>query len=159
MSGMCFFWRFWAPQAAQHTRTLLGDFKTEERYKIEQQQIKINETNRVRTPKSQGRVFSEGSGRRRQRNTHTPCWETLKPQQNNKIGFKSTKINKTHKVHAPKIEGVFFLRVLKRRRQRNTHAPCWETLRPTQRYQNRATNNKTHKAHAPKIQGVFFWGF
>ena len=27
MSGMCFFWRVWAPQAAQHTRTLLGDPK------------------------------------------------------------------------------------------------------------------------------------
>ena len=25
---------------------------------------------------------------------------------------------------------VFFLRVLKRRRQRNTQAPCWETLKP-----------------------------
>ena len=28
ISGTCFFWRFWAPQAAQHTRTLLGDPKT-----------------------------------------------------------------------------------------------------------------------------------
>ena len=29
--------------------------------------------------KIEGRVFSEGSGRRRQRNTHAPCWDTPKP--------------------------------------------------------------------------------
>ena len=43
-------------------------------------------------------------------------------------------MNKTHKVHAPKFQGVFFLGVLKRRRQRNTHAPCWETPKPTKIY-------------------------
>ena len=32
--------------------------------------------------------------------------------------------------------GVFFLRVLKRRRQRNTHAPCRETLKPAKRHIN-----------------------
>ena len=32
---------------------------------------------------------------------------------------------------------VFFLRVLKRRRQRNTDAPCLETPKPTERLENR----------------------
>ena len=30
--------------------------------------------------------------------------------------------------------GVLFLRGLKRRRQRNIHAPCWETLKPARIY-------------------------
>ena len=39
ISGTCFFWRFWAPQAAQHTRTLLGDSKTgREKTKLDKDQ-------------------------------------------------------------------------------------------------------------------------
>ena len=47
---------------------------------------------------------------------------------------KSRKINKTHKAHAPKFQGVFFLRVLKRRRQCITHAPCWKTQKRSKVY-------------------------
>ena len=51
-------------------------------------------------------------------------------------------MNKTPRVHAPKFQGVFFPGVLKRRRQRNTHAPSWETLKPAKRYHNRAKIDK-----------------
>ena len=51
--------------------------------------------------------------------------------------------------------GVFFLRVLERRRQRNTHAPYTETAKPTKKHQIYKTIikiYKTHKVHAPKFQ-------
>ena len=44
IEGRVFFWRFWAPQAAQHTRTLLGDPKTNKKistsFKNQQKSIK-----------------------------------------------------------------------------------------------------------------------
>ena len=40
------------------------------------------------------------------------------------------KIDKIHKIHAPKFQGVFFLRSPKRRRQLPPDAQCWGTLKP-----------------------------
>ena len=55
-------------------------------------------------------------------------------QKDIEIVQKTIKLNKTHKVHAPKFQGVFFLGVLKRRRQCITHAPCWKTPKQTKVY-------------------------
>ena len=44
--------------------------------------------------------------------------------------LKSTKVDKIHKIHAPKFQGVFFLRSPKRRRQLPPAAQCWGTLKP-----------------------------
>ena len=68
-----------APQAAQHTRTLLGDPKTDTKTPT---CIK----NLYRSVKHIGCMLQSFRGlfflrvlkRRRQRNKHAPCWETLK---------------------------------------------------------------------------------
>ena len=61
-----------AAQAAQHTRTLLGDAETGKQIKqIGHKSTEMNKTRRVHAPKFQERAFSGGSGRRRQRNTRT----------------------------------------------------------------------------------------
>ena len=87
-------------------------------------------------PKSRACFFSIFLKRCRQRNTHT---HTLlgDPETNKKdikIVRNNSNIHETHKVHAPKIQGVFFLGVLKRRRQCITHAPCWKTSKQTKVY-------------------------
>ncbi len=46
--------------------------------------------------------------------------------------------------------GVLFLRVLKRRRQRNTHAPCWETPKPTKVYEKMRKKRVTNTANNQK---------
>ena len=76
---------------------------------------------------SRGVFFLRVLKRRRQRNTHAPCWETINLQKDNNIYKQSTRKVKDIRYMLQNSRGVFFLRVLKRRRQRNAHAPYWET--------------------------------
>jgi len=52
------------------------------------------------------------------------------------------KIDKIHKIHAPKFQGVFFLRSPQRRRQLPPDAYCWGTLKP-----NKMSNISRHVRH------------
>ena len=94
ISGTCFFWRFWAPQAAQHTRTLLGDPKSDKKT------TKSNKSQQ-KTMTPIGYMFQISSAcffgvlkRRRQCITHAPCWETPKPAER---PLNITKLNKKNK--------------------------------------------------------------
>ena len=71
-----------APQAAQHTRTMLGDPKTDKKTaKSSKKTTKISKAHKVHAPTFQGRVFLRVLKRHLQRNTRAPCWETPKPTQ------------------------------------------------------------------------------
>ena len=63
--------------------------------------------------------------------------------------LKSTKIDKIHKIHAPKIQGRVFSEVAEAPQEARTQTHMAGA-------QKSATIYKIHKIHAPKFQGVFF---
>ena len=92
--------------------------------------------------------------------THThPSRKPQNRQKDNKIYQKLTKTNKTDSVHAPKFQGCVFSGGSGRRRQRNTHAPCWETLKPTKSYKNHLKSIRPVRYMLQNSRACFFWRF
>ena len=59
------------------------------------------------------------------------------------IDPKSTRVNKSHKVHGSKFQGPVFSEGSEApQAAQHTHTPCWETPQKTKRHQNRQTTHK-----------------